>query len=134
MSGDIFEQPPFGVCFAEDAGNIGPQVPFVVFSLSLPCGAEWLARISGKHDVDAPAIGPPVKAGDVVPDRRGPEHAASLSCDEGRPGMLVPLDETSRVKSWLGEHEAKIKTTGSGAQRYSVDWPPGRATLSCGGM
>jgi hypothetical protein len=46
VSADVFEKDPSRLDFADDAGNIGPQVPLVVLSLALPGRAERLTVVN----------------------------------------------------------------------------------------
>ena len=120
MPGDVFEEHPPGLDFTDDPGNIGPQMALVPGPAARSGLTEGLAGISGKDDVDDPAKGASVKAGDVVPDRGGGEISGALGGDKGGAGVVLPLDKAARVKSGLGQHEAQIKATGSGAKGQSV--------------
>jgi len=55
VTGNVFEEHPLGAAFADDTGNLWPQVPGVIGSAALSCGAEGLAGISGEDDVEGPA-------------------------------------------------------------------------------
>lgn len=120
MSGDVFEEHPFGCDFPDDPGNVGPQVPLVVVAFPLPGMAEWLARVSGEDDVESTPEGPAVECGDVIPDRGRGEISCALGGDEALPRVCLPLDKAAGVKSWLCEHEAHIKPAASGAEREAV--------------
>jgi hypothetical protein len=120
VSRDVFEKDPFGIDFADDAGNVWPEVAFVICAFAISGGAERLAGISGKHCVDRAVQGPSVKGGDIIPDRRGREVSGALCGDDGVSRVLLPFDKASRVEIRLCKHKAHIKATGSGTQGQSV--------------
>lgn len=116
MTGDVFEKDPSWLDLADDAGDIWPQVALVVFALALPCVTERLARIACEDGVDGSPERSPVEGGDIIPDRCGSEVSGPLRGDDGLSGILLPLDKATGVESRLGEHEAHIEATGSGAE------------------
>jgi len=120
VTGDVFEKDPFRFDLPDDAGNVGPQVPLVVCPLALPCHAERLAGVSGKHGVDCAAQGPSVKGGDIIPDRGGGEGSGTLCGDEDRSGIGFPFDKASGVKARLGKTEAHIQASAARAEGQSV--------------
>lgn len=120
MAGNVFEEHPLGFDLADDAGDMRPEVPGVVGSLALSGRAERLAGVSGKHGVDRAPERLPVKGGDIIPDRRGGEVPGPLRCDDGLPGIFLPLNKASGVESWFRKHKAHIEATGSGAEAESV--------------
>lgn len=120
MPRDIFEEDPFGLDFADDAGDLGPQVPLVVGSPALAGVAERLAGIACEDGIECPSEWSPVKCSQVVPDRGRGEVSGPLRGDDGLPGILFPLDEAAGVETWLGEHEAQIKASAACAEGESV--------------
>ena len=116
MPCDVLEEHPAGPDFADDPGDVGPEVPLVVFALSLPGLAERLAWVSGKDGVDRAAHLAPVEGGDIIPDGGRGEVSGELCGDNALSGVLVPFDKASRVGLRFGQHEAHIEATGSGAQ------------------
>lgn len=122
MSLDVFEEdPPDGRAeFGDDAGNVWPEVAFVVFSLSLAGCAERLARVARENSVNASGKGPGVESLEVVPDGRVREVSGLHGGDERFAGVLFPLDVTAGVEAWLCEHEAHIQSTAACAEGDSV--------------
>ena len=55
MTGDVFEEHPFGAALADDSCDIGPEVPRIVGTAAFAGGAEGLAGISGQHRVEGAA-------------------------------------------------------------------------------
>lgn len=120
MARDVFEKDPFGIDFADDAGNIGPQVAFVICAFALPRCAERLAGISGEDGVDCSPEGPSVKGGDIIPDRCRCEVSGALCGNDGLPWVFLPLDKGTGMETRLGKHEAHIKSSAACAEGKSV--------------
>lgn len=70
VPGDVFEEGPFGAAFADDAGDVGPEVTRVIGASALPGRAEGLAGISGEHDVEGAAEGAGIEGAQIIPDGR----------------------------------------------------------------
>lgn len=122
MSGDVLEEAPSHAVaeFANDALDVRPQVPLVVFSLALSGLTERLAGVSGKDGVDRSGEGYCVKGRDIIPDRGWSEVSGPLGGDKGFSRVFLPFDKASGVEGGFCEHKAHIKTTGSGAEGQSV--------------
>lgn len=120
MTGDVFEKDPFGFDLADDAGNIGPEVPLVVGSLALSGLAERLAGIPGEDGVESTPEGPSVEGSEVVPDRGGSEVSGPLGGDEDAAGVFLPLDKAAGVETRLGKHEAHIQSSAACAEGEAV--------------
>lgn len=120
VTGDVFEEHPFGLAFADDAGDLGPEVSGVIGTAAFAGGAEGLARISGQHRVEGAAEAAGVEAAQIVPDRRRGEIPRALGGDEDGAGPLVPFDEGAAVIAGLGQHEAHIQASAAGAEGQSV--------------
>ena len=116
VTGDVFEEHPFGAAFADDAGDIGPEVAGIVCTAALSSRAEGLAGISGEDSVEGAAEGTGVEAAQVGPDRGRGEVSRALSCDEDRSWPVLPLDEGAGVKTGFGEQEAQIKASAACAE------------------
>jgi hypothetical protein len=120
VTGDIFEEHPLGADFADDPGNVGPEVPLVVGALALSCGAERLAGIPGEDSVKGSAKWPSVECGNIVPDGGWCEIPCPLGRDDGVSRVGLPFDEGAGVISGLGEHEAHIQASAACAEGQSV--------------
>ncbi len=116
MTGDVFEEDPIGIDLADDPGNIGPEVAFVVGTLALSGLAEGLTRVSGEDGIESATEGPCIEGGDVVPDRGWREISGALSGDKDRSGILLPFDEGAGVEAGFGQHEAHIKSAAACAE------------------
>ncbi|CAN1576481.1 CHC_CoA_lg domain containing protein [Paracoccaceae bacterium] len=120
VTGDVFEEDPFGGTFPDDTGDLGPQVARIVGTATLSGRAEGLAWISGENDVEGTAVGPGIEAAQIIPDWRWGEIACALGCDEDAAGISFPLDEGAGVKSGFGEHDAQIQASAACAEGQSV--------------
>lgn len=120
MPGDVFEEGPFGAAFADDAGNVGPEVTGIVGPTALSRRAERLAGIACEDGVERAAEGSGVEAAQVGPDRGRGEIPRALGGDEDRPWPVLPFDEGAGVIAGLGEHEAQIKASAACAEGQSV--------------
>lgn len=123
MPGDVFEEDPFGMAFADDAGDVGPEVARIVGPTALSSSAEGLAGVSGKNGIEGAAEGAGVKAAQVGPDWGRGEVSCALGGDEDQPWPVLPFDEGAGVIAGLGQHEAQIKASAACAEGESV---PGR--------
>ena len=120
MTGDVFEEDPFGGALPDNPGDVGPEVAGVLGACALACGAEGLAGIAGQHRVEGAAEAAGVEAAQIVPDRRRGEIPRALGRDEHGSGPVPPFDEGAAVIAGLGEHEAHIQASAAGAEGQSV--------------
>ena len=120
VTGDVFEKHPFGSAFADDPGDIGPEVTGIVSPAALSGRAERLAGISGEDGIEGPAEGPGIEAAQIGPDRGFGEVPCALGGDEDGTGPVFPFDKGAGVKSGLGEHEAQIQASAACAEGQSV--------------
>ena len=120
MPCDVFEEDPFGLAFADDPRDVGPEVAGIVGAAALACRAEGLAGISGKDGIESAAEGPGIEAAQVGPDWGRDEIPRALGGDEHRPWPVLPLDESAGVIAGFGEHEAQIKASAACAEGQSA--------------
>jgi hypothetical protein len=117
---NVFEEHPRGAAFADDAGDVGPEVTGIVGTLAFASGTERLAGISGEDDVESAAEWPGIEAAQIVPDWRGGEVSCALGGDEHSSGPILPFDKGTGVIAGLGEHEAQIKASAACAEGQSM--------------
>ena len=120
MPGDVLEEHPFGFDFADDPGNVGPQVALVVVASPLPGMAEWLARVAGENGIECAPERPSVECGEVIPDGGRGEVSGALGGDEASPRVFLPLDKCAGVEIWFCKHEAHIQASAACAEGESV--------------
>ncbi len=120
MPRDVFEEDPFGAAFANDAGDLRPEVTRIFGTGSLASGAEGLAGISSEYDVEGAQEGPGIESAQIVPDWRWGEVARTLCGDENPSGPFLPFDECAGMKSGFGQHDAQIQASAACAEGKSV--------------
>ena len=116
VTGDVFEEDPFGGTIPDDPGDLRPEVAGIIGTAALSGGAEGLARISGEDDVDSPAKRPGIETAEIIPDWGWGEVSRALGCDEDAAGIALPLDEGTGVKSGFSEHDAQIQASAACAE------------------
>jgi len=120
VTGDVFEEHPFRATFANDAGDVGPEVAGIVGAATLSGRAEGLAGISREDGVECAVEGAGVEAAQVGPDRGQGEIPRALGGHEDGAGPVLPFDESAGVVGGLSEHEAQIKASAACAEGESV--------------
>ena len=120
VTGDVFEEDPFGGTFPDDSGDLGPEVAGIVGPAALPGGAEGLAGISGQHCVEGTVEGAGIEGSQIIPDRGWGEITGALGGDEDATGIALPFDKSAGVVSGFSEHEAQIQASAACAEGKSV--------------
>ena len=120
VTGDVFEEDPFGAALADDAGDIGPEVAGITGTTALPGRAERLAGIACEDGIERAAKGAGVEAAQVGPDWGRGEIPRALGGDEDGARPVLPFDEGAGVIAGFGEHEAQIKASAACAEGESV--------------
>jgi len=120
VTGDVFEEDPLWVALADDAGDIGPEVPRIIGAAALSGSTEGLAGISGEDDVEGAAKRTGIEAAKIIPDRCRGEIPCALGGDEDGAGPVLPFDESARVEAGFGKHEAQIQASAACAEGQSV--------------
>lgn len=120
VPGDVFEEDPFRAAFADDTGDVGPEMAGIIGATTLSGRAEGLTRVACEDGIEGPAEGQRVEAAQVGPDRGRGEIPCALGGDEDRPWPVFPFDKSTGVIAGLGEHEAQIKASAACAEGQSV--------------
>jgi hypothetical protein len=120
VTGHVFEKDPLWAAFADDTGDVGPEMAGIIGATALSGCTEGLARISGEDDVEGAAEGLGIEAAKIIPDRGRCEIPCALGGDEGRAWPVFPFDKSTGVISRFCEHEAQIKASAACAEGQSV--------------
>lgn len=122
VTGDVFEEdPPEGWTeFPGDPGDIRPEMAFIVGTLALSSGAEWLAGVSGKQGVEGSGEVAGIEGGDIVPDRGVGQVSGALGGNEGLTGICLPFDVAAGMEARLRETEAHIQAPAACAEGEAV--------------
>ena len=116
MMGDILEEHEGRFDFADDPGDMRPEVPRVVRAPALARDAERLARIARSDDVHRAAPRAAVKGGNVVPDRRAIQGRVFHPRHESGCGVGFPFDMAHSTISGDGDGEPEVETARAGAE------------------
>ena len=120
VTGDVFEEDPFGGTFPNDSGDLWPEVAGIVGTAAFASCTEGLAGISGEDDVEGTAEGECIKCSQIIPDWRRGEVSRPLGCNEDGSGPVLPLDEGAGVISRFGKHDAHIQASAACAEGQSM--------------
>ncbi len=120
VTGDVFEEDPFWNAFADDTGDVGPEMPRIIGAAALASGAEGLARVSGEDDVEGAAERPGIEAAEIIPDRGCGKIPGALGGDEDGSGPVLRLDKGAGVIAGFGQHDSQIKASAACAEGQSV--------------
>ena len=117
MMGDIFEEDEGRFDFADDPGDMRPEVARVIRAPALARDGERLARIARSDDVHRAAPLSAVEGGNIVPDNSLIQGRVFHPRHESGRGVGVPLDVTHSTISWAREMQPEVEPAGAGAER-----------------
>ena len=116
MMGDIFEEDEGRFDLADDAGDMGPKMAWVIRAAPLARHGERLARIARSDDVHRAAPRAAIEGSNVVPDNSliqgrvfHPRHESG--CGEG-----FPFDMAHSTISGDGDGEPEVEPASAGAE------------------
>lgn len=116
MMGDILEEDEGQFDLADDAGDMGPEVPRVVRAATLSRDGERLARIARSDDVHRAAPRAAVEGSNVVPDNSPIQGRVFHPRHESGCGVGFPFDMAHSSISRQGDGEPKVDATGAGTE------------------
>jgi hypothetical protein len=114
MVGNVLEKAPLGLDFTGDAGNVWPQMPWVIGSAFFPCDAEGLAGVSGSDTINFATPWLAVKGSNIRPDRRRIQPSCFHMRNKEAGDIGFPLDSTNQRCCWFGKFESKLKPPSAG--------------------
>ena len=121
MMGDILEEHEGRFDFADDAGDMRPEVARVVRAPALARDRERLARIARSDDIHCAAPWAAVEGGNIVPDRRAIQGRVFHPRHENGCGEGFPFDMAHSTISGQGDVEPEVDATGAGAKREAEE-------------
>jgi hypothetical protein len=116
MMGDILEEDERWLHFADDAGDMGPEVARVVRTPALARDRERLARITRSDDIHRAAPRAAVEGGNVVPDNSLIQGRVFHPRHESGCGVGFPFDMANSTISGEGDGEPEIEPACAGAE------------------
>ena len=114
MMGDILKEDEGRLAFADDAGDMRPEMARVVRALPLACNRERLARISRSDDIHRAAPRAAIEGSNVVPDRRAIQDRVFHPRHESGCGEGFPFDMAHSSISGDGDGEPEVDAASSG--------------------
>ena len=112
---DVFAEDPFGSGFVDDAADVRPEVPGIGDATSFAGGAERLAWIAGRDEMNAAAPRAAVEGGKVAPDSSLTQGRVCHPRHESGRSMSFPLDVTYSSIGGFGDMDAEIEPGVAGA-------------------
>ena len=128
MSGDVLEEHGAGPHLVDDAGNVRPEVAWVILALPATRQCERLAWITGRDEMNAAAPRSAIEGLEIVPDRRLIQDLVRHPRHESGRAETVSLDKTHSSISGLGDGEPEIEPADAGAETEASDF------MNFGGM
>lgn len=115
MSSDVLEKSDACSALIEDSPDVGPEVSFIGYALSLTSEGEWLAGIATNDEIHRSTPRSAIKRGQIRPDRRFIQPTRlHLRC-QVLDAECFPLQVTDR-SSTDSESDSEIESTDSAAQ------------------
>lgn len=121
MPFDVFEEAPFRIELADDAADVRPEVPRIVFSKPPSCEAEGLAGIAASKDMNLSTPRAAVEGGDIAPDRSLIQGRVCHPRHENGRREGFPLDVTNSSISGFGNVQSKFETSDAGAEGDTIE-------------
>lgn len=122
VAGDVFEEDPTRLHFADDPGDLGPEVSGIVGTAPISGEAEGLAGITGRDDMNAAAPRSAVERSQIVPDRCRSQCLVFHPGHERGRRVGFPLDVTHSSIAGLGDMQAEVETSIACAERDAPEF------------
>ena len=116
MMGDILEEHEGRLDLADNAGDMRPEVAWVVSPPALARDRERLARIARSDDIHCAAPRAAVEGGNVVPERCAIQGRVFHPRHESGCGVGFPLDMAHSTISGDGDGKPEIEPARTGAE------------------
>jgi len=117
MMGDVLEEDKGRLDLADDAGDMRPEVAWVVGTPALARDGERLARIARSDDVHRAAPRAAIEGGNIVPDNSLIQGRVFHPRHESGCGVGFPFDMAHSTISGDGEDEPEVEPARAGAER-----------------
>jgi hypothetical protein len=124
MPADVFKEAEARLDLAHDPCDVGPEMPWVFVAELASGDGERLARIAAMDDIHQAAPRSAIEGANVVPDRRAIHGRVLHPRHERGRRIGFPLDVTHSSISGVGDVQAEVETSGSGAEGQSEQASP----------
>ena len=116
MIGDVLEEYPFRRALANDPGELGPKVPWIIRPTTSAGDAERLARISARQAIHQATPRAAVEGSEIRPYRRRVQEFLFHVRRQNLAGKRLDLDMADDASSRLRQAQSKLESPGAGAQ------------------
>jgi hypothetical protein len=120
MMGDILEEDEGRLAFADDAGDMRPEMARILGAEALASNRERLARIARSDDIHRAAPRAAVEGSNVIPDNSLIQGRVFHPRHESGCGVGFPFDMAHSSISGDGDGEPKVESACAGAKREAV--------------
>ena len=117
MMGDIFKEDEGRLTFADDAGDMRPEMARIFAAEPSARHTEWLARIARADNIHRAAPRAAVEGSNVVPYRRLIQGRVFHPRHESGCGVGFPFDMAHSTISGDGDGEPEVEPACAGAER-----------------
>ena len=121
MMGDILEEDEGRFDLADDAGDMRPEMAWILAAEPSACDGEWLARIARSDDIHRAAPRAAVEGSNVVPDNSLIQGRVFHPRHESGCGVGFPFDMAHSTISGDGDGEPEVETTCAGTEREAEE-------------
>jgi len=121
MMGDILKEDEGRLDLADDAGDVGPEVTWILGAEPFTRDRERLARVASADDIHRAAPWAAVEGGNVIPDNRLIQGRVFHPRHESGCGVGLPFDIAHSSISRDGDGEPEVEPTCTGAQREAEE-------------
>ena len=134
MMGDILEEHEGRLDLADDAGDMRPEVAWILGTEPSACDGERLARIARSDDVHRTAPRAAVEGDNVVPDNSMIQGRIFHPRHESGCGVGFPFDMAHSTISGDGDGQPEVESTRAGAEGEAEEACVCNSGSASGGM
>jgi len=116
MMGDILKEDEGRLDLSDDAGDMGPEVAWVICAKPFACDRKWLAWIPCTEDIHSAAPRSAVEGSNVVPDNSLIQGRVFHPRHESGCGKGFPLDMAHSTISGDGDGEPEVESARARAE------------------
>ncbi len=121
MMGDILKEDEGRLDLTDDAGDMRPEMAWVVRTPALACHGERLARIARSDDVHRAAPWAAIEGSNVVPDNSLIQGRVFHPRHESGCGVGFPFDMAHSTISGDGDGKPEVEPASAGAEREAEE-------------
>ena len=116
MMGGIFKEDEGRLDLADDAGDMRPEVAWIIAAEPSACDGKWLARIACAKEIHRAAPWAAIETGNVVPDNSLIQGRVFHPRHESGCGVGFPLDIAHSTISGEGKVQSEVEPACAGTE------------------